>query len=57
MKLRWPYWLSWVVFLVFAGTMSVRMADNVLQALINFAILGGAPTLAVLWRMRTKDQA
>jgi hypothetical protein len=54
MKLRWPYWLSWIVFFAFAGTMSIRMADDALQAVINFTILGGVPTLAALWFMRTK---
>jgi len=54
MKRRWPYWLSWVIFFAFAAAVSARMAENLLQAVINFVFIGGFPTLAALWVIQKK---
>jgi len=55
MKLRWPYWLSWVVFFAFAAFVSARMAEGLFQTVIYFIILGGAPAASALWLIRRRD--
>lgn len=50
MKLRWPYWLSWVLFFAFAAVVSAKMAEGLLQNLIYFLFLAGPVTAWALWR-------
>jgi len=53
--MRWPYWLSWMLFFTGAAALSAKVARDLTQGLIIFSLHVLAALLSLRWLQKKRD--